>query len=69
MENYNMDLSKKVRINTTKEIFISTQADGVNRIPLEREDAESGRTTSIVEYIAGAAFQSHSPPLVKKYLY
>ncbi len=63
MENYNMDLSKKVRINTTKEIFISSPADGVNRIPLEREDAESGRTTSIVEYIAGAASQSHSHPL------
>jgi len=63
MENYNMDLSKKVMINTTKEIFISSPAGGVNRIPLEREDAESGRTTSIVEYIAGADFQSHSHPL------
>ena len=63
MENYNMDLSKKVMINTTKEIFISSPAGGVNRIPLEREGAESGRTTSIVEYIAGAAFQSHSHPL------
>ena len=63
MENYNMDLSKKVTINTTKEIFISSPAGGVNRIPLEREGTESGRTTSIVEYIAGAAFQSHSHPL------
>ena len=63
MENYNMDLSKKVMINTSKEIFISSPAGGVNRIPLERENAESGRTTSIVEYIAGAAFQSHSHPL------
>ena len=63
MENYNMDLSKKVMINTTKEIFISSPAGGVNRIPLEREDAESGRTTAIVEYIAGAAFQSHSHPI------
>ncbi len=63
MENYNMDLSKRVMINTTKEIFISSPAGGVNRIPLEREDTESGRTTSIVEYIAGAAFQRHSHPL------
>ncbi len=63
MENYNTDLSKKVMINTTKEIFISFPAGGVNRIPLEKEDAESGRTTSIVEYIAGAAFKSHSHPL------
>ena len=63
MEKYNIDLSKKVMINTTKEIFISSPSGGENRIPLEREDAESGRTTSIVEYLAGAAFQSHSHPL------
>ncbi len=62
MENYNMDLSKKVRINTTKEIFISS-AGGVNRIPLERAEAESGRTTSIVEYVAGATSQRHAHPL------
>ena len=30
MENYNMDLSKKVTINTTKEPFISSPAGGVN---------------------------------------
>ncbi len=63
MEDYNMDLSKKLTINTTKESFISSPVGGVNRIPLEREDTESGRTTSIVEYIAGAALQSHSHPL------
>ncbi len=63
MENYNTDLSKKVTINTAKEIFISSPSGGENRIPLEREDAESGRTTSIVEYMAGAAFQSHYHPL------
>jgi len=63
MENYNMDLSKKVTINTTKEISITSPVGGVNRIPLERDGAESGRTTSIVEYIAGAAPQIHSHPL------
>ncbi len=63
MENYNMDLSKKLTINTAKESFTSSPVAGVNRIPLEREGAESGRTTSIVEYIAGAASQSHSHPL------
>jgi len=63
MENYNTDLSKKVMINTTKEFLISSPSGGVKRIPLEREGAESGRTTSIVEYIAGTAFQSHSHPL------
>ena len=50
MENYNMDLSKKVIINTTNEIFISSSAGRVNRIPLEREGPESGRASSIVEY-------------------
>ncbi len=63
MENYNMDLSKRVTINTTKEVFISSSADGISRILLEREGAESGRLTSIVEYIAGAASQRHANPL------
>ncbi len=63
MENYNTDLSKKLTINTAKESFTSSPVGGVNRIPLEREGAESGRTTSIVEYIAGAASQRHSHPL------
>ncbi len=63
MENYNMDLSKKLTINTAKESFIRSPVGGVNSIPLEREGAESGRTTSIVEYIACAASQSHSHPL------
>ena len=62
MKNYNMDLSKKVKINTTREIFISS-AGGINRIPLEREGAESGRITSIVEYFAGATPQHQSHPL------
>ena len=61
MENYNMDLSIKVTINTTNEIFINS-AGGVNRITLEGESADSGRATSIVEYIAGAAPQNHSHP-------
>ncbi len=62
IDNYNMDLSKKVRINTTMETYINSTG-GVNSIPLEREDAESGRTTSIVEYIAGATPKRHVHPL------
>lgn len=63
MENYNMDSSKRVMINTTKEMIINSPAVGVNRIPLEREALESGRTTSIVEYFAGAPFKRQSHPL------
>lgn len=61
--NYNIDLSKKVRINTAKEFFISTPEDGVNIIPLETEGVTSGRTTSIVKYIAGNAAQEQAHPL------
>jgi len=62
MENYNLDLSKKVTINTNKEIFISSAIEGLKVIQLENEVEESGRTTSIVEYIAGATAKSHSHP-------
>lgn len=61
-KNYNIDLSKKVRINTTQEIFTSSHESGVKMIPLEREVAAPGRTTSIVEYVAGEPAQRHEHP-------
>jgi anti-sigma factor ChrR (cupin superfamily) len=63
MENYNLDLFKKVTIRTKDEEFVNSPSEGVTRIPLERELAESGRVTSIVEYKAGAKFKSHPHPL------
>jgi anti-sigma factor ChrR (cupin superfamily) len=38
-------------------------AQGVWRKPLEREDKESGHTTSIVKYNAGSAFKPHPHPM------
>ncbi len=63
MENYNVDLSKRVTIYTTTEASNSLPIDGVYSIPLESEGTESGRTTSVVEYAAGSTFQSRSHPL------
>lgn len=41
---------------------ISSPSSGVTRIPLEREAAESGRTTSVVNYLPGASFSTHQHP-------
>jgi anti-sigma factor ChrR (cupin superfamily) len=61
--NYNIDLSKKVFIHTAKEIFTKSSEDVKLVIPLEREGSATGRTTLIVEYVAGEVFQSHTYPL------
>lgn len=63
MKMFNMDFSKKVVININEQEWINSPAGGVNRIPLEREEAEFGHTTSIVEYKAGAFFDKHSHPM------
>lgn len=59
---FNMDLSKKVVIDTNLEKWLDSPSGGVKRIPLEREEAESGHTTSIVEYLPGASFKKHFHP-------
>lgn len=58
--NYNIDLSKRVLIHTAKKIFIKFSEDEKLVIPLEREGLASGRTTSIVEYLAGEVFQNNT---------
>ena len=63
MQKLNMDLSKKVVMETEKMDWIDSPESGVKRRPLEREFEESGRTTSIVEYKPGASFQTHMHPL------
>lgn len=60
LKNYNTDLSKKALIHTSKEIFTSSSVKGELVIPLEKEGSASGRTTSIVEYNAGASFQNNT---------
>lgn len=59
-ESINMDLSQKVVIETAEMPWQGSRADGVRRKPLEREFAESGRATSIVEFMPGASFPPHT---------
>ena len=61
-ENFNLDFSKNVVINTTKEKWLPSPKAGVMRIPLEREGKESGHTTSIVEYGPNTEFSAHTHP-------
>ena len=55
----NMDMSKSVVVETDKLEWAASPQAGVDRLRLEREDAESGRATSIVRYRAGASFPGH----------
>lgn len=59
----NMDFSQRLVIETEKVDWVKSPAAGVWRKPLEREAKESGHTTSIVKYDAGASFSTHTHPL------
>lgn len=56
----NMDLSERVVIDTNLMDWQGSRADGVLRKPLEQEKVESGRATSIVEFLPGASFPEHT---------
>lgn len=56
----NMELSKRVVIDTSLQEWLGSRADGVRRKPLEREELESGRATSIVEFMPNANFPEHT---------
>ncbi len=58
----NMNFSQRLVINTTQKDWLPSPMPGVSRIPLEREAAESGRTTSVVRYDAGSEFSEHFHP-------
>jgi anti-sigma factor ChrR (cupin superfamily) len=62
LENFNLDFSKVVVIESQKQQWQDSPAVGVQRIPLEREAAESGHVSSIVKYAAGSKFPSHKHP-------
>ena len=50
--NMNIDFSKRVVIDTNKQEWLASPAQGVWRKPLEREGKEFGHTTSVVKYDA-----------------
>lgn len=62
IQSFNLDLTKVVVINSEQQAWQDSPANGVKRIPLEREAAESGHVTSIVQYEPGSAFSSHIHP-------
>lgn len=62
-ENLNMDFQQKLTIDTEQLAWLPSPAFGVRRKPLEREQQESGHTTSIVKYAPDTSFSSHSHPL------
>jgi len=58
----NMDFSKNVCVLPDDKHWVTSPADGVSRIPLERENAESGHTTSFVKFAPGSDFPQHYHP-------
>jgi anti-sigma factor ChrR (cupin superfamily) len=59
----NMNFLERLVIETANIPWQPSPAQGVWRKPLEREDKESGHTTSIVKYDAGSAFKPHPHPM------
>jgi anti-sigma factor ChrR (cupin superfamily) len=59
----NMNFAERVVIRTHDEPWVASPANGVWRKPLEREEAESGHTTSIVRYDTGSRFNTHPHPM------
>ena len=58
----NMDFSKTAVILPADQQWVKSPADGVSRMPLEREAAESGHTTSFVKFEPGSYFPAHRHP-------
>ena len=58
----NMDFEQVASVLSDQQQWITSPADGVSRIPLERVAPESGHTTSFVEFKAGASFPEHAHP-------
>ncbi|WP_020700292.1 cupin domain-containing protein [Dasania marina] len=59
----NMDFSKPLVIDTANMAWVSSPSPMVLRKPLEREAAESGHVTSVVQYLPQSSFTQHSHPL------
>lgn len=58
----NMNFSKAICSLPVEQQWLKSPADGVSRMPLEREAAESGHTTSFVKFDPGSFFPPHPHP-------
>lgn len=58
----NMDFDKAVCVLPEHQHWVTSPADGVSRMPLEREAAESGHTTSLVRFAPDSHFPAHQHP-------
>ena len=58
----NMDFSQAACLLADDQKWIKSPADGVSRIPLEREKIESGHTTSFVKFEPDSFFPTHTHP-------
>lgn len=59
---FNMDIDERACVLPDKQAWITSPAEGVMRIPLEREKPESGHTTSFVKFTPGSSFPAHKHP-------
>jgi len=59
----NMDFDKPVYVLPGQDAWVASPADGVKRLPLERESAESGHKTSFVRFSPDSSFPAHVHPL------
>jgi anti-sigma factor ChrR (cupin superfamily) len=58
----NMDLGQPVHHRVEARSWVTSPADGVSRVHLEREAEETGHTTSFVKFEPGSFFPEHSHP-------
>ncbi|MEW6997226.1 cupin domain-containing protein [Colwelliaceae bacterium BS250] len=64
----NMDLDKKVTIQTHQQPLEDSSQAGIWRKPLAREYAERGHASSLVTFDPGASFKDHDQPLGEEIL-
>ena len=58
----NMDFTQAVCLRPDDQEWVTSPADGVSRVHLERVDEESGHVTSFVRFEPGSCFPQHSHP-------
>lgn len=63
MPELNMDFTQRVVVETGRQDWVARPSSKVWRKPLERENAESGHTTSIVRFDPNSHFPQNEHPL------